>query len=261
MAHPGKVQNAWLRSRPRPIRLGKGRHQRGRLGFILLSSEETADDDIRAIVPKDVGVFYTRVPLADPVNIANLAAVKDQLTGAAALLPQGLDAIAYVCTSGSIAAGEEVVARALSRAQPAARTISLVTCVVDAMTFLGMKRIVVGTPYLDEVNRMEADFLVEQGFDVLDIQGLCLAGRRAMAMVEPEDIVALAADICREDADGIFLSCSALRSVEVIEAIEQRTGKPVVASNHALVWRMLRLIGVDDRMEGLGTLFREQRTV
>ena len=261
MATTSEVQNAWPRSRPRPIRLGKGRHQRGRLGFILLSSEETADDDIRGIVPKDVGVFYTRVLLADPVTVANLAAVKDQLTGAAALLPEGLDAIAYVCTSGSIVAGEEEVARALSRAQPTARTISLATCVVDAMSYLGMKRIVVGTPYLDEVNRMEADFLVERGFDVLDIQGLCLAGGRDMTVVEPEDIVSLAVDVCREDADGIFLSCSALRSVEVIEAIEQRTGKPVVASNHALVWRMLRLIGVDDRMAGLGRLFREHRPV
>lgn len=255
------MRGEWPRSRPRPIRLGTGRHQRGRLGFVLLNSEETADDDIRRIVPDDVGVFYTRVPLEDPVTVANLTAVGDQLTQAAALLPEGLDAIAYVCTSGSIAVGEGNVARALARAQHAARTISLVTCVVDAMTFLEMKRIVVATPYLDEVNHMEADFLVRRGFDVLDIQGLSIAGGRDMTRVEPEDIIALAVDVCRKDADGILLSCSGLRSIEVIETVEQRTGKPVVTSNQALVWRMLRLAGIDTPLEGPGRLFREPHSV
>ena len=236
-------------SRPRRTRQGAGRHRRGRLGFILLNSEETADDDIRGIVPDDVGVFYTRVPLADPVTVASLEAVEDDLTRAAALLPEALDAIAYVCTSGSIAIGEEGVRAALSRAQPGARAVSLATCAVEAMRFLAMRRIVVGTPYLHEVNRMEAGFLVERGFDVIDIQGFCLGGGREMNMVEPEDIVELAVDICREDADGIFLSCSALRSVEVLETVERRTGKPVVASNQALVWHMLGL-DRDQRAQG-----------
>ncbi len=255
------MRHAWPPSRSRPFSLGEGRHRRGRLGFVLLGSEETADDDIRFIVPRDIGVFCTRVPLVDPVNVANLAAVEGLLSDAAALLPEDLDAIAYVCTSGSIAAGEDEVARALARAQPGARTISLVTCVVDAMRHLGMKRIVVGTPYLDEVNRMEADFLVRRGFDVLDIQGLNIARGRDMARVEPRDILALALDIRREDAHGIFLSCSALRSIEVIEAIERRTGLPVVASNQALVWRMLGLIGIDTLGEGPGRLFRTRAGV
>ncbi len=257
MAAVPETTQRWANSTPRSIDLGKGRHTRGRLGFVLLETEETADDDIRRVVPDDVGVFYTRTPFDDSVTVETLAAVGDDLSRSAGVLPPDMDAIAYVCTSGSVVVGEDNVAKALAKPQPQAKTTSLVTCVVEAMRVLGMQKIVVGTPYIDEINHFEADFLVERGFDVLDIQGLCLLCGQDMVMVEPEDIIKLALEIDRPDADGIFISCSALRTIEVVEEIEQRTGKPVVGSNHALIWRMMRLAGIEDRMEGLGRLYRE----
>ncbi len=237
---------------------GEGRHARGRLGFILLNTEETADDDIRSMVPPDVGVFVTRVRLADPVTVQNLAAVAGDLGDAARLLPENLDAIAYVCTSGSIAAGEAAVERAIRDVQPETRPLALVTCVVDALRHLGISRVAVGTPYLEEVNRMEAEFLEGRGFDVCSMSGLGIARGRDMTRVEPNDIVRLALDVCTRDCDGIFLSCTALRAVEVVDAIEEQTGRPVVTSNQALVWRMLRQIGIHDSIAGPGRLFRQQ---
>jgi maleate isomerase len=179
MAAVPETAQRWANSKPRSVDLGKGRHTRGRLGFVLLETEETADDDIRRVVPDDVGVFYTRTPFDDSVTIETLAAVGDDLSRAAGVLPPDMDAIAYVCTSGSVVVGEDNVANALAKPQPQAKTTSLVTCVVEAMRALGMQK------------------------------------------------------------------------------IEQRTGKPVVGSNHALIWRMMRLAGIEDRMEGLGRLYRE----
>jgi len=65
------------------------------------------------------------------------------------------------------------------------------------------------------------------------------------------------AEVDQPEADAIFISCGALRSVEIIDALEERTGKPVVTSNQAMLWDCLRLAGVNDRMDGLGRLFRE----
>lgn len=73
-AVPETIQR-WPNSTPRSVDLGKGRHTRGRLGFVLLETEETADDDIRRVVPDDVGVFYTRTPFDDSVTVETLAAV------------------------------------------------------------------------------------------------------------------------------------------------------------------------------------------
>lgn len=246
----------WPASPPRTTRFAE-RHPRGRLGFVMLQSEETADDDIRLVVPDDVGVFITRSAMPDSTTVETLASMAADLARAAAVLPPRLDAVAYVCTSGSVVIGEERVADELSKGQPEAKTTSLVSCVVAALRALGIRRPVVGTPYLDEINRLEADFLVGHGFDVLSMTGMQIESGWDMCRVDPEDTVRFALEIDRPEADGIFLSCTGLRTLEVVEEIERKTGKPVLGSNQALIWRMLRLIGVDDRIAGYGRLLRE----
>jgi maleate isomerase len=57
---------------------------------------------------------------------------------------------------------------------PYAIPMTLVNGVVDALNELGVKKLVVGTPYLDEIDTAEAEFLIEKGFEVLDIHGLNL---------------------------------------------------------------------------------------
>lgn len=61
----------------------------------------------------------------------------------------------------------------------------------------------------------------------------------------------------RPDADAIFISCGALRSIDVVDALERQLGKPVICSNQAMMWDMLRLAGVEDRIEGYGRLLRD----
>jgi maleate isomerase len=78
-----------------------------------------------------------------------------------------------------------------------------------------------------------------------------------MARVTPDYLLNYGAEVDQPEADAIFISCGALRSVEIIDALEERTGKPVVTSNQAMLWDCLRLAGVNDRMDGLGRLFRE----
>lgn len=122
---------------------------------------------------------------------------------------------------------------------------------------LARKKIVVGTPYLDEINTAEAEFLLQKGFDVLDIQGLNLTTGIEFGCVTPAYWKEFALEIDRPDADAIFLSCGGIRSLEVVEQIEQITGKPVVTSNQAQFWSCLRRAGVQDNLMGFGRIFQE----
>jgi len=122
---------------------------------------------------------------------------------------------------------------------------------------LGVKKIVVGTPYLDEINTNEAEFLLKKGFEVLDIQGLNLTTGIEFGRVTPSYWKEFALEIDRPDADAIFLSCGGIRSLEVAEEIEQITGKPVVTSNQAQFWSCLRRAGVQDNLSGFGRIFHE----
>lgn len=237
-----------------------GRHDRAKIGFVLLAMEQTVGDDMFGHAPPGVGVHFTRAPMPNQVTAANLAGMIDGLADAARLLAPdaGLDVVCYACTSGSVVMGEENICAQLALGSPNAIPTTLVSGVFAALDAFEAKKVVVATPYLDEVNDIEADYMRERGYDVLDICGLNITDDADMVRVAPEFIRDFAISRDRPDADAIFVSCGALRTVDVIDEIEAATGKPCIASNQAMLWHCLRLAGVDDQLPGLGRLFREK---
>jgi maleate isomerase len=77
-----------------------------------------------------------------------------------------------------------------------------------------------------------------------------------MTAVPPAAIAAAAREVCDPAADLLFVSCTALRTSLVVAELEASLGKPVVASNTALLWHALRLIGNADPVSGFGRLLR-----
>ena len=73
--------------------------------------------------------------------------------------------------------------------------------------------------------------------------------------VAPESILAAAVALARGPVDGVFLSCTGLRTAGILAAVEAESGKPAVSSNQAPAWHLLRLAGSRHRPEGLGSLF------
>ena len=235
----------------------EGRHPRAKLGFVLLATEQTVQDDMRTLCPDGVGMHFARVTNSDSITNDSLAAIAPDLTRASStLLPDGtLNVVSYACTSGSLVLGQERVEELLRAGNPNAKASSIIAAVIRALHAVEARRIVVATPYLDEINTAEREYLTERGFEILDIQGLNLERDSAMVRVAPSFLLDMAASMDRPDADAIFISCGALRSIDIIDALEARTGKPVITSNQALAWDALRLAGIADRRDGYGKLF------
>ena len=231
---------------PQNLRFDSGSHPRAKIGYVLLATEQTVQDDVIRLRPPGVGVHFTRAAIPDSITSESLAAQADLLADCAAtLLPDGsLDVICYACTSGSLVIGEERVFSELNRGAPAAQATSLITGVIRALRRLEARRIVVATPYLDEVNQREVDYLQQAGFEVISLCGLNLEKDSDMVRVAPDFIAEFALDQDRADADAIFVSCGALRTLEVVGEIEARAGTPVVCSNQAMFWDCLRLAGI-----------------
>lgn len=248
-----------LQAPPLPVRFDKGRHYRAKIGYILLATEQTIQDEVMKLKPEGVGIHFTRAAIPDSITQQSLAAQADLLSECAStLLPDGsLDVVCYACTSGSLIIGEERVLAELNRGAPNARATSLITGVIRGLRTLRAKRLVVVTPYLDEINRREADYLEQAGFEVLAISGLNLEKDSDMVRVCPDYIAEFAMAMDRRDADAVFISCGALRSLEVVDFIESKLKKPVVASNQAMIWDTLRLAGIEDKITGYGLLLSE----
>jgi len=244
---------------PAGIRLDGGRHPRAKIGYVLLATEQTVQDDLYTLRPPGVGIHFARAAIPDSITPDTLAAQAGLLADCAAtLLPDGsLDVICYACTSGSLVIGEERVFAELNRGAPGVRATSLISGVIHALKTLGATRIAVATPYLDEINRREAEYLESAGFEVVSICGLNLEKDSDMVRVAPDYIVEFALAQDRADADAIFVSCGALRTLDVIGEIETRSGKPAVCSNQAMAWGCLRLAGIEDRFAGYGRLLAE----
>ena len=155
-------------------RLDQGRHWRAKIGFVLLATEQTIEADVFRLCPQGVGVHFSRVWIEDAITVHTLDNAGQELAGAAArILPnENLNVVCYACTSGSMVLGEERVALELNKGAPNAQATSLIACVIDALNMFNVHRIVVGTPYIDEINEMEKRYLENRGFEVLDIQGL-----------------------------------------------------------------------------------------
>lgn len=115
----------------------------------------------------------------------------------------------------------------------------------------------VATPYLDEINAREVTYMQRAGFENCAIRVMNLEKDSDMIRVRPEAIARLAASVDRPDADAVFISCGALRSLDIVEALARQLGKPVICSNQAMMWDMMRLAGILDRIDGYGRLLRD----
>jgi maleate isomerase len=242
---------------PRQVEFDGGKHWRAKLGFILMSTDLAAESDIFAMTPEGVAVHFTRLKTDDYTTNDTLSRHIEAMADAASRIQPDTrpDVISYSCTSGSIVIGEERVMAEIKKGAPYARPMTLVTGVVDALRELGARKLAVGTPYLDEINTAEAEFLVAKGFEVLDIQGLNLETGTEFGRVTPDYWKRFALEIDRPDADAIFLSCGGIRALDVAQEIEELAGKPVVTSNQGQMWSCLRRAGITDEIEGFGRIF------
>ncbi len=246
-----------VKSKQWETRFDQGRNSRAKIGFVVIPNEQTIEEEMIKNAPLGVGIYFTRVKMPHEISTAALSVCGDGLAEAASLiLPDDrLDVVCYACTSGTVAIGEERTLSELKKGAPYAKPTTLMSSVVSALKTMKLTKIVVGCPYMDELASNVAGFLSQKGFDLLDVQGLNLLYDRDMIRVAPEFLVEFALSIDLPEAEAILLSCGAIRSLEVVEEIEKKAGKPVICSNQAMLWNCIRMAGIKDQLTGLGSLF------
>lgn len=141
--------------------------------------------------------------------------------------------------------------------------VSDVPCVATAAAVrrafdqLVIDRVAIATPYLDELNEIETEFLEANGVTITTIEGLSLATDTEIGELTAETAYTQAKSVYQEDVDGVFISCTNYRTFEIIERLEADLGVPVVTSNQATLWNSLRNMDIDTSELSLGTLFEE----
>jgi maleate isomerase len=214
-------------------------------GLIVLSVDHTVESDLRALVPADkLSLCHTRIASAPDVSAASLAAMADGLTGAAGLLPDGLRAVGYACTSGALMIGEARVEELIGAAHPGVPATNPLTALKAACRGLGVRRLGLLSPYVAEVSDGMRAHLADSGIEVTAFVSFEEENEARVARIAPASIAAGLHELAAQgDCDALFASCTGLRGVEAIGAVERELGLPVMASNQVLAWHLLRLCG------------------
>jgi maleate isomerase len=228
-----------------------------RIGVVVPATDQVSEVAFAEMLRGHaVSMVVSRVAFENPVVMATLSRMVDDLTRATALLLPGgrIDVVAFSCTSGTVAGGVDAVARAIRAAKPGVAFTTPITAAVAAFRRLGARRVAVLTPYVDEVNDAIRHFLTAAGVEVVEFGSFHLRTEQEIASVPPEAIVSAGRSIAVPGAEALFVSCTGLQAHTAIPALEAATGRPVVTSNQAQVWEALSLLGYARPVLGYGRL-------
>ena len=232
---------------------------RARIGLVVLATDYTIEHEMRMLVNlPGVDIYHARIANSPNISPDSLRAMEPLITATAELILPGdtLDVLAYACTSASIVLGTSTVAKNLNAAKPEAKTTNPAFAALEAFAALGAKRIAVLTPYSKNVNAMVQNSLEDVGFDVPVFGSFNEPHDPTVAAIDSQSLKTGIARITEgQDVDAIFISCTSVRIVADVAAIETELDIPVTSSNHALAWHCLRLAGIDDKQPELGRLF------
>jgi maleate isomerase len=244
-----------------PFELDGGIAPRAALGLVVLATDHTVEHEWRQMLGglDGVGFYEARLHNAPEITPEKLREMeKDIARTAALILPaERLDVLAFGCTSGTIAIGEEQVFARLREARPGIRCTTPITAALAGMKALGCRRVALLTPYIDRINRMMRDWLQARGLQVPVMGSFNHENDNEVARIDAASIEKAILDLGRHEAvDAVFVSCTSLRVAALVERTEAALGKPVTSSNHAMAWHALRLAGYRDKVPGFGRLFK-----
>lgn len=241
---------------------------RARFGVLVPFTNTNLEPDMVLMRPDGVSLHFARLGGYDQDEIPD----SDQMHGLGAAdlseplhLLQGVrpDVIFYGCTSATLTHGpsfDRELAKQIKQ-DSGAETVTAAGALVHALQALDLKRIGFASPYVPAINDQAVTFLAELGIETVirsEISGTL--DNYGQGELTPEAVYELGLAADHPEAEAIVLSCSDMRSVEVIATLETTLGKPVITSNQAMVFQAMQLAGLSEGLPGFGKLLAGEQT-
>ncbi|RLE57561.1 MAG: maleate cis-trans isomerase [Candidatus Methanomethylicota archaeon] len=206
-----------------------------RIGIIIPSSNTTMETEFQKLKPPNITIHTARIRLREVTVKALEEMEKEMIYEAWKLKDADVNLIIYGCTTGSLIKGKEHGIKIEEKILKATGIPAIATsnAVIRTLKQLNMKEIMVATPYIKELNKLERKFLEENEIKVKKIIGMNIKDNLKIGRIKPEETMKFIMKNLIKEIDGIFISCTNLKTIEIIEELEKRIGKPVISSNTA----------------------------
>jgi len=230
-----------------------------KVGLLALSTDLTIEKDFQAICHKlPFDLFVNRIHNENPLTKENLLKMYNQLDSVTErILPgQKINTVAYACTSGTIAIGEDKVKEKVQLAKPNCYVTDPITSAIKAFKEMNVKKIALFTPYPETVNKTILEYFDRKKINIISFSTFNIDLDEDIASVDPNYLLETLIKLDMDDADALFISCTALPALEIIEKVEKKINRIVFCSNQTLIWDTLRSIGYKNPIKGYGKLLR-----
>ena len=230
-----------------------------KVGLLALSTDLTIERDFHSICQKlPLDIFVNRIHNENPLTKENLLKMYDQIESITEkILPEEkINTVAYGCTSGTIAIGEDRVKEKIQLAKPDCYVTTPITSAIKAFKKMNVKKIAVFTPYPESVNKTIFEYLNKKSINIISFSTFNLDLDVDIARVDPQYLSKTLTSLNINDADALFVSCTALPALEIIEEVEEKINKLVFSSNQTLIWDTIRSVGYKSSVDGYGKLLR-----
>jgi len=230
-----------------------------RIGLITLASDFRIEKDFNNIIHgKDIDLFSNRIHCYNPLTNETLKKMADDITDVTKeILPdQKLDCVAYGCTSGTIATGYSSIYEKVNLAKPNTKVTTPITSAIKAIKKFNIKKISIFTPYTNEINQSVAEYFKKENIEVVSLSYFDIASDLDIGKVDPDYLFDVLTKIDLSKSDGLFVSCTALPVLSLIDKLEKKLGKVTLSSNQTLIWDTLNEINYNKNIDGFGQLFK-----
>lgn len=230
---------------------------RSKIGIIIPSANATMEPEMWRMAPEGVSIYASRM-LAAGCSIEDLKA-QDAFVEKSAqeLETTRLDVIVFGCTSGSFLGGsvwERNICRRITQISNC-QVITTTGAILDALKAFNRERLTIVSPYVDAVANLETQFFTEQGYHIVSEEHMGFDRGIDIFSQQPSDIYRLARSAVVPETEVLLISCTNLRTIEILETLEKDLGIPVISSNQCSMWAALRATDVNEKINGWGSLF------
>ena len=229
-----------------------------RIGLIALASDFMIERDfINVIKDRDIDFFVNRIECYNPLTKENLIKMSNKLTKVTKdILPdQDIDCVVYGCTSGTIAVGYNSIEQKVKAAKPMADVTTPSTAAIKALKKMKINKISIFTPYSKILNDEVLKYFKSEGFEVTSNSYFDIEADYDIGKVDQNYLYDVLSKIDLKGAEALFVSCTALPVLTIIDKLESKLNTTVLSSNQALIWDTLVKINKNNSVKGFGKLF------
>ena len=216
---------------------------KARIGVLVPFTNSNLEADFSMLRPDGVSIHYARMggydqeAIPDSSQMANMgsASLDEPLKLLTGVRP---NIILYGCTSATLSHGMEFDIALANKIKTLSgvETVTAAGALVYALNKIKARHISFASPYVPELNDRAIALLSDAGFETIHRSEVKQTlDNYGQSELSPEQVYELGLAANHQHCDAIVLSCTDMRSVEIIAKLEQATGKPVITSNQALM--------------------------